>query len=174
MRHINLFGAAVMTALSVEAGIADQVAGGNLARLRQTPSYQAAVISAAYKIEHVAVAGCARPWRVNVLVRVVSPGSLATIALLPGSTHADPVLQRDATLYAVAAAAADPKGCKPIYIADTAFLAADAGRPAIEGKPAWSERWSVMQCKTRTDVEMRFIPDATGTTIAAHRAKGPV
>ncbi len=214
MQKIMLFLAAAALTASAVTVTGQQVASGNLAKLRQTAAYQKAVIAGAYKttawvndtckdakpsigtqlaahtmpivvnvqlqprsgawIEHVAVAGCSRPWQLNVLLQVLVPGSIATVALLPGSTHADPVLQKDATLYAFLASSIDPKGCRPIYVADTTFVSVVGGPPAVAGKPAWSERWSVMQCQKRTEVEMRFTPDRTGTTISTRRVGQPI
>ena len=192
-------------------GATQQIAGGNLARLRQTPAYQQAVIAGAYKtaawlnakceaseaslgkelaaasvpivvdaqeqpqsgswIERIAVRGCDRPWQLNVLVAVHQSGPLATIPLLPGTTHADPLLEKDGALYAFTAVPIDPKGCKPIYVADTKFNAILSDTPLIAGKPGWSEQWTVAQCEKRSSVEMRFVPDRTGTTIVSRRIR---
>ena len=63
-------------------------------------------------VEHVSVEGCGRPWRLNVLMMVPKPRTLATMPMAPGTTHADPVLQRDAAKFAFVAARIDPQGCK--------------------------------------------------------------
>lgn len=190
-------------------GATQQIASGNLAKLRQTSAYQQAVIAGAYKttswlnakceapktslgkelaaasmpivvdaqqqaqsgswIEHVAVEGCDRPWQLNVLVVVRQPGSLETFPLLPGTTRADSLLEKDGAFYAFTAAPIDPKGCKPIYVADTKFLSTLNDTPLIAGKPGWSEQWTVAQCEKRSSIEMRFVPDRSGTTITSHR-----
>jgi hypothetical protein len=53
--------------------------------------------------------GCDKTRLLNVLVLVKGPNSLATISMLPGATHAGPVLQKDAVNYAVQAVAAVPR-----------------------------------------------------------------
>ena len=214
MRNASPFLLLIFLCGSVVDGTAQQIAGGNFAKLRQTPVYRKAVISGAFKtaawtndicpeaqpsigtqltvhampivvnpllqpqsgawIEHVTVAGCGRPWQLNVLFQVLVPGSIATVALLPGTTHANPVLQKDGALYAFIAAGVDAKGCKPIYIADTTYVAQSSETPAIPGKPAWLERWSVAQCQQRTEVEMSFTPDRAGTTIKTRRIARPI
>ena len=122
-------------------------------------------------VEHVSVEGCGRPWRLNVLMMVTTPGTLATMPMAPGTTRADPVLQRDAATFAFAAARIDPKGCKPIYLADTAYGGASDEPAKIPGKPAWSETWTVAQCDHKTAVAMTFTPDASGVAIVAKLAK---
>ena len=122
-------------------------------------------------IEHVSVEGCGRPWRLNVLMTVTKPGALATVPMAPGTTHADPVLQRDAATFAFVAARIDPKGCKPIYLADTAYDGASPEPAKIPGKPAWSEIWTVAQCDRKAAVAMTFTPDSGGVAIAAKLAK---
>ena len=124
-------------------------------------------------IEHVAVEGCAKSRRFNVLVSVRQPGAIAIIPMLPGTSHADPVLQKDGAAFAFAAARVDPKGCKPIYLVDTDYLGPLPDKPLVAGKPGWSERWTVAQCDKHTVVDMRFIPDVKGTTIVARRVPLP-
>ena len=121
-------------------------------------------------IEHVTVEGCGRTRRLNVLAGVRAPGTLATVPLLPGTTHAGPLLQRDGTLYAFTAAV-DPRKCEPTYVADTAYVGPRSEAPLVPGKPGWSERWTVSRCGQPVAVEMDFMPDATGTVITAHRAR---
>lgn len=125
-------------------------------------------------IEHVAVANCHRAWQLNVLFEVVVPGTIVTVALLPGTTHADPILQKDAATLVLAAAGIDPAGCKPIYIADAVFLRNAEGPQRLPGRPAWAERWSIKQCDRKTDIDVRFTPDRTGTAIAVSRAAQPI
>lgn len=203
----------VIFALVATGTSAQQIAGGNLAKLRQTPGYQKTILGAAFKavswissgcssqgasigrelsvhvvpvlvnaqlqpqsgawIEHVSVEKCDHPRRLNVLFQVVTPGVNVTVTLLPGTTRADLILQKDATPLVLAAAGIDPGGCKPIYVADTAY-ARPAGPSSIPGKTAWSELWTVAQCQSRTDVEVTFTPDRTGTRITAHKAAQPI
>ena len=120
-------------------------------------------------IEHVTMEGCGRTRQLNVLAMVRAPGMLATVPLLPGTTRADPLLQKDGALYAFTAAV-DPRKCEPVFIADTAYVGPLGQASLVPGKPGWSERWTVSRCGEPVAVDMGFMPDATGTMITAHRA----
>ena len=104
---------------------------------------------------------------------IVPVGSSSRTALLPGTTIADPLLQRDGIRYATLAAEANgpkPAGCNTVRVVDTAFGA--YGTPAPKARPgvdprSWTENWTVDACGTSTLVKLSFLPDATGTTISA-------
>jgi hypothetical protein len=118
--------------------------------------------------ERVTAQGCGANRVLNVLTFVKSPGRLVSGTLLPGTTHADPLLQRDAFRYA-AAAAKVPPNCSTIYVADTAFAgvegAANASLPPQRRIPPWKEEWTIAACGQRSAVTLHFVPDATGTNI---------
>ena len=115
--------------------------------------------------------GCGHERLLNVLVAVQGPGRIGTMPLLPGGTRGDPQLQRDGIRYAMIATQVAAKDCKQGYVEETEF--ADQGDKAIQGgkSPPWREVWTVVACGRKAQVPMRFIPDATGTTIAADAAK---
>src|SRR6202162_3368769 len=102
--------------------------------------------------ERVMAIGCGTSRTLNVLTFVKSPGSLVSGTLLPGTTRADPLLQRDAYRYAALAAAA-PASCSQTYIANTAFAgiegAANASLPPEWRSPPWKEEWTVAACDKR-------------------------
>ena len=55
---------------------------------------------------------------------------------------------------------------------DTAFLGIDGETPGVLPVPGtkprpWKEAWTLDACGKRSVVEMRFIPDTTGTAIKA-------
>jgi len=115
--------------------------------------------------------GCGVRRVLNVLVSAQGPMNVTLIPLLPGSTHADPVLQRDAVGYALAALSTVPAAHEPDcavgYVADTEFLQQEGDAlPGAKGPP-WRERWTLITCTKRALVPMRFIPDSTGTSISA-------
>jgi hypothetical protein len=119
----------------------------------------------------VSAKGCGRTRLLNVLVLVRAPNSLATIPMLPGTTHAGPVLQKDAVKYAVQIVATVPGGndpnCKTGYIEDTEFVSQES-TPVQGGKePPWREVWTLVSCVQKMQVPMLFIPDSTGTSISA-------
>ena len=117
--------------------------------------------------------GCGAAHLLNVLVLVKSDRSVASGALLPGTTHADPILQHDSMMgvYQATAlagrAAGESKDCKTVVVANTDFIAYETGvLPGAKGPP-WLEKWTVITCTKQMIVPMRFIPDATGTSFSA-------
>lgn len=128
------------------------------------------IVSGAWK-QTVEERGCGTSRVLNVLVIAQGAGKLAVVPLLPGETHADPVLQQDAVKIAVQALAAVPGGREPNctvgYVADTKFL--EEGGQALSGAkgPPWKEVWTLESCTQKMLVPMRFTPDSTGTSISA-------
>ena len=115
--------------------------------------------------------GCPHSVRLNLLT-MVQPGQGARLlSLLPGSTRAEPALQRDALPFAGnGTVALRPKDCTAIRVIDTEFNGFE-GTPLANAKPGrdprpWKETWTVVACEVRIAVVIRFIPDATGTTIS--------
>lgn len=128
------------------------------------------IVSGAWK-QIVAARGCGASHLLNVVVIAQGAGKLAVVPLLPGETHADPVLQQDAVKIAVQALASVPGGREPNctvgYVADTKFLG--QGGQALPGSkgPPWKELWTLESCTQQMLVPMRFTPDSTGTSISA-------
>jgi hypothetical protein len=118
--------------------------------------------------ESVTSEGCGFTKILNVASAVGPDGTVKRLGLLPGSSHADPVLEQDARLQAFAAAGAMlPKDCKPVIITDTAFIAQE-GTPSAQVLPGrdphpWREEWTLKGCGSTAIVTMHFIPDAKGT-----------
>lgn len=115
--------------------------------------------------------GCGASRVLNVMVVAQGPGKLSVVPILPGATHADPILQKDALRYAMAAVVATPGGnepnCSVGYVADTEYLGEEGEMlPGSKGRP-WKELWTVQSCKQKALVPMRFTPDSTGTSISA-------
>jgi hypothetical protein len=112
--------------------------------------------------------GCDSRRRFN-LITVVLPGKGAQVApLLPGTTIADPRLQKDSILFAFTGTAALTHDCKEKLVVDTHFdawtgdVVKDAASP--HARP-WQETWTVWACGQAIDVPMHFTPDRTGTGI---------
>jgi hypothetical protein len=81
------------------------------------------------------------------------------IDLLPGSTNADPLLQRDAIKGSyTAVATVAPKDCDKAIVTDIRLVS------KIEGISPWKERWVFDLCGTRAEVEMTFTPSASSGT----------
>ncbi len=115
--------------------------------------------------------GCGANHVLNVLVSTLGPGNISSVPLLPGTTRADPLLQRDAVGFAVGAAATVPGGaeadCRTSYFADTEFVAEEnVTLPGAKG-PSWRELWTLVSCTHKLLIPVHFIPDSTGTTVSA-------
>jgi hypothetical protein len=112
--------------------------------------------------------GCGKSRRLNVLALSKNETQIATQALLPGTTRADPLLQRDAltNLFTVAQIVVhEPNDtCKTQYVSDTEFLG-EAGQPREGAQhPPWREMWTVSSCTKRSAVRVLFTPGAVGTS----------
>jgi hypothetical protein len=122
--------------------------------------------------EIVTSEGCGFRKIFNVASVINADGSVKRIGLLPGTSHADMLLERDAIVQArTAAIAILPKDCKQTLIVDTAFIAQE-GKPApatVPGRDAhpWREEWTLKACDATAIVTLHFVPDATGTGINA-------
>ena len=118
----------------------------------------------------VSETGCGIERQLNIyLVFDKDAHSLKVFPILPGTTKADFTLQMDARQYAfIAATRPEDKDCQEKYIIDTKYLqeTVDAPMPGAKNKP-WDELWTLVVCGKKALVTMHFIPDKTGTTIAA-------
>ena len=115
--------------------------------------------------------GCGQTRILNVLAVVKGLNTVATIPLLPGTTHAGSVLQKDAVQYAAQVVATVPggqdPGCKTVYVEDTQFLSQDSAAVAGGKAPPWREIRTLVSCVQMMRVPMLFVPDSTGTPISA-------
>jgi hypothetical protein len=117
--------------------------------------------------------GCGAARQLNVIIVVKEDKSLAGGALLPGTTRADPFLQRDSVIGAFQAsvaasrAAGEAKDCKTAFIADTKFIDQETAVEPGGKSPPWREMWTFITCTKRMEVPMRFMPNAKGTAYAA-------
>jgi len=115
--------------------------------------------------------GCGVTRVLNVLVLAQGPNIVAVVPLLPGTTHADAILQKDAVKFAVQAAATVSGGreanCQIGYVADTEFVERES--TTLEGAkgPSWRELWTLVSCTHKLQIPVHFIPDSTGTSISA-------
>jgi hypothetical protein len=136
----------------------------------QQPTFDAAgnPLSGAWK-QVVDEQGCNASHLLNVFVRVKDGGGLAVSSLLPGTTHADPTVQKEALDKAVAAANSVPHSgdpdCRTGYVADTKFTAEQDAKDATG--PEWREVWTLISCSRQFLVPMSFRTDQKGTIVAA-------
>ncbi len=117
------------------------------------------------------VAGCGNDTVLNVFFEAGKDEKINTLVGAPGTTHADPVLQRDAQLYAFVGAGALARNCEKFDVKDTRFEAFGLSDPPTAdpgaGDPLrpWWETWTVTGCDRTFDVQLDFAPDQTGTQI---------
>ena len=117
------------------------------------------------------LSACGQAKNFSLLYAFAANGQLLRLGLLPGSSGADPILQRDALMYANAAMSRlSPPGCKDFKYLDTSFEAFGAPQarvPAGREARSWTEKWKVWACGVEGIVKLYFTPDATGTAISA-------
>lgn len=117
------------------------------------------------------VKGCGNDTILNVFFSPTGDGKINAVLTIPGSTHADPILQRDSVTYARIGAEGAVRGCQAFIVINSAFegyglrkpQTADPG-PGSRFRPWW-EVWTLAGCGHVVDVPMDFVPDATGTQI---------
>ncbi|HEU0118494.1 MAG TPA: hypothetical protein VFR09_07655 [Alphaproteobacteria bacterium] len=122
------------------------------------------------------VEGCDQSRVFNIQYSVPQSGPVQRTGLLPGTTAASMLLQKDALMYAFLSMQKllPSKDCKDVQYTDTKFIGfGEASPSAMEGreKRSWNEEWTVRACGVTGVVPMHFVPDATGTAIAAEEAK---
>jgi hypothetical protein len=115
--------------------------------------------------------GCGATRVLKLFVFARAPNDVSAVPLLAGTTHADPILQKDAIQFVVRAAATvaagvDP-GCQNEYIADTEFVEQENVTLAGVKGPSWRELWTLISCTREMQIPGHFIPDAPGTSIIA-------
>jgi hypothetical protein len=124
-------------------------------------------------IDRIRGAGCEAHRHFNIFT-IVKNSEVKRVALLPGDTRADPLLQRDAQTGVVQRLTVDLRDCAPeqrqkFHIVDTRVdriagpLAEDPQRPPRERRP-WKETWVVAVCGKVLELPVHFVPDRTGTT----------
>ena len=116
------------------------------------------------------VEGCGASRILSVAYTVGTDGKIHIFGLLPGTTAASPLLQRDALLYArMGMAGLASKDCKDITYSDTKFIDfVGAASSGASGRRPWIEEWTVRSCGVTGVVTVHFTPDATGTTISTN------
>ena len=126
--------------------------------------------------EKIAASGCGPLQTLNVLTVARAEGPQSHVAMMPGDTHTDPLMQKTALQYAQAVAIrAAPRSCKEQAFIDTRFdgytgLPNAEVRDGRDGR-AWEETWTVSACGTLYDIHLLFTPNATGTEL---RGSNPI
>lgn len=118
-------------------------------------------VSGAWK-QSFPVRGCDHDTTINIFFQGQPDEKIASIVAVPGDTHADLALQRDALRYAWLAAKAAAPNCATPHVRHTRY----DGVVATADK-AWRESWIVAACGQNVEVPITFMPDPTGTRITA-------
>lgn len=117
----------------------------------------------------VRVEGCGRRSRLNMLVLPAPGGTVANVVqLLPGTTVADPLAQREGLRLALMAVRDSAPGCGRVSVNDTRPEGgAAAGALPGGGGPLrpWGEVWALSACGRTYAVPVRFAPGRDGTEI---------
>lgn len=134
-----------------------------------TPLVDQTVRAATYY--RVLVEGCGQRRQMNYVHIVLHDGNTRLLAMLPGTTAADPLLQRDALGAARMSAQAAVPECREVRPVGTDFDSPDAEPGAARRTRPWTETWHFDACGTAVRVPMLFTPTASGTSFTARRAE---
>ena len=120
------------------------------------------------------VSGCGNDTVLHIYFTATADEKINAIVGLPGSTHADLTLQRNAERYARMGAMGAKnvaRDCNHFDVRNTKFESYGLAEPATPDpgpgnsfRPWW-ETWTILACGQLIDVPIDFVPDATGTTI---------
>ncbi|CAD0334655.1 hypothetical protein [Xanthomonas hortorum] len=112
-------------------------------------------------VDTVPGTACGQQRRYNAIT-VFDNGEPSVLPLFPGESESNPVLQKDTLPQLTSALVIKdllPKGCQM----DVLETRLPGGRPAPE--QPWDEQWRIDACGRQYWTKVRYIPDATGTTI---------
>jgi hypothetical protein len=111
--------------------------------------------------EQIASAGCGTVVLLNVFSLADPSGEPKLLGGLPGTTRADPVLQKSGLPIAVRGLPAKAGDCHDSRVVDTQ-LSRDAPKDRMA---SWHEDWTVLACNEAYQIPLRFTPTADGATI---------
>ena len=118
-------------------------------------------VSGAWK-QSFPIRGCGNDTSINIFFQGQADEKIASIVAVPGDTHADLALQRDALRYAWLGAKAAAPNCATPHARHTRYDGVvDAAHKA------WRESWIIAACGRNVEVPITFTPDPTGTRITA-------
>jgi hypothetical protein len=117
-------------------------------------------------IEHVKIRACDRVRQVNLLAIGQNTKKVLMLALIPGDTHADPAIQREAERVAAAVITKADATCVQTPVAkNTRFLGfrgADGSLHATDTDTGWFEEWDYRFCDRDVATQVAFIPGSNG------------
>jgi hypothetical protein len=119
--------------------------------------------------ETVIASGCNGSRLFNVLTVGANQGA-TVLSLLPGTTAADPLVQRQALPKVLATPAFGGASCAERLVTDTAFLGTEGPLLPIPSHNfvgrAWHETWTVWACGKFYDTPVLFTPSDKGVEVA--------
>jgi len=111
--------------------------------------------------------GCGASHLLNVYLWVEHENSIAVTPMLPGTSHAEDVLQKQAYAYALQAAGGPEPNCATGYVEDTQYVG-EQGKPEKGAKASpWKETWTLQSCGWKAEVALTFTPNASGIKVTA-------
>ena len=109
--------------------------------------------------------GCGAGHLLNVYLWVQREASIAITPMLPGTSRAEDVLQKQAYAYALQAAGGPEPNCPTGYVEDTRYIG-EQGQPEKGAKAApWKEIWTLQSCGWKAEVPLTFTPNASGVKV---------
>jgi hypothetical protein len=111
--------------------------------------------------------GCGASHVLNVYLWVQRENSIAVTPMMPGSSHAEDVLQKQTYAYALQAAGGPEPNCPTGYVVDTQYVG-EQGKTEKGARAApWKEVWTLQSCGWKAVVPVLFTPNAHGIKVTA-------
>lgn len=124
-----------------------------------------------YWVQRFPVSGCGNDTILTFFFSAGADGKINIVVGVPGATHANLTLQRDADRYASIGAGLAAKDCKTFVVKNTKFESYGLQTPATpdpgpgQRLRPWWETWTMIGCGKTVDVPIDFVPDETGAQI---------
>jgi hypothetical protein len=122
-------------------------------------------------VQRFPVSGCGNDTIWNLYFSGGASGKTSITIGVPGATHANLTLQRDAVRYANIGAGLLAQDCKTFVVKNTKFESYGLQTPATpdpgpgQRLRPWWETWTMTGCGKTVDVPIDFVPDQTGAQI---------
>lgn len=122
-------------------------------------------------VQRFPVSGCGNDTVWTFFFSAGADKKITTVIGVPGATHANLTLQRDAFKYASIGAGLAAKDCKTFVVKNTKFESYGLQTPATpdpgpgQRLRPWWETWTMVGCGKTIDVPIDFVPDEKGAQI---------
>jgi len=124
--------------------------------------------------ESFPLSGCGNDTTLHLYFTASADEKVSTLVGIPGETRADPVLQKDAYLYAALGARTAAKDCTGFTVKHSTFdgfskIDQPGSDPGTNSRfRPRHETWMMTGCGRTFAVPIQFVPGQTGTTISQH------